>query len=154
MSENRYKAALDDLDEWDNRDLDPDSYLILHETTIRSALKLAQETEQMRKSRGRFATAIWFDEAKRVSEKDWSKTSESKKGDENLKEQREELKAKMESFLEEDITRTKTVDGATVGFIYHDELVEQLREERDEFKELYDVMVERYTDLSKKVAGE
>jgi len=31
---------------------------------------------------------------------------------------------------------------------------EQLRKERDEFKELYDVMVERYTDLAKKVAGE
>lgn len=48
MSENRYKAALDDLDEWDNRDLDPDSYLILHETTIRHALKLEQEAEQLR----------------------------------------------------------------------------------------------------------
>lgn len=31
---------------------------------------------------------------------------------------------------------------------------EQLRKERDEFKELYDVMVERYTELAKKVAGE
>jgi len=31
---------------------------------------------------------------------------------------------------------------------------EQLRKERDEFKELYDVMVERYTELAKKVVGE
>lgn len=31
---------------------------------------------------------------------------------------------------------------------------EQLRKERDEFKDLYDVMVERYTELAKKVAGE
>ena len=45
---NRYEDAMNDLDEWDNRDLDPDSYLILHETTIRSALQLAQETEQLR----------------------------------------------------------------------------------------------------------
>lgn len=30
----------------------------------------------------------------------------------------------------------------------------QLRNERDEFKELYDVMVERYTELAKKVVGD
>lgn len=51
---------------------------------------------------------------------------------EQHKEQREAFKAKMDAFLEEDITRTKTVDGAIVGFIYRDDLIKQLRKERDE----------------------
>ena len=95
-----YKSALDALeyikDVLFNFKEHTDLELNLQFDTLRSALQLAQEAEQ-------------------------------------LKAQRVGLKANMDKFLEQEIMRTETVDGAICAFtIPRDELVEQLRKEREE----------------------
>ena len=54
---NRYEDALDDMPENDGAE-DPFHWVCDNYETIRSALKLAQDAEQLRKERDEFATAI------------------------------------------------------------------------------------------------
>lgn len=156
---NRYEDALDDMPENDGAE-DPFHWVCDNYETIRSALKLAQETEQLRLKLSE--TAIHL--AARNSEI------------EQLRKEAKRLVRENEVFAE----RHKAWESCvyTVGLPviravrdteYGDavppvpvvnkvtDLLDEcnkLRKERDEFKELYDVMVKRYTDLAKKVVGE